>query len=105
MPRPPERGGAVSEQMLNLYKRGLRLIALGFGKPGDPRPQHRAFVEIDKKLCWSLIGIVTISVFDSEIDLDPPDYMQHDSAMCADWRQMQQWKQRLEAALEARRKP
>ncbi|WFU53020.1 hypothetical protein QA639_25445 [Bradyrhizobium pachyrhizi] len=92
----------ITDDMINLYARGLKLIELGYGTPGDPRPQHDAFVEIDKALCWTHCKVFTVSVFE-DLDADPPDYYATDSVVWEEWPVARAWKQALQAALAARR--
>ncbi|TAI65699.1 hypothetical protein [Bradyrhizobium sp. Leo170] len=92
----------VTPQMLDLFARGLVLVAGDHDHDDDQSPEHEEFNRIEKKLGWSLIGIQTVSVFDREIMGPPPAYMQ--SAVREDWLAMQAWRKALLAALAARGK-
>jgi hypothetical protein len=91
----------ITDEMLDLWRRGCELQAAGHDDSDDDSAEHDEFVRISKRLNWSLIGVVTLSVFDRGLDGDPPSYATPAHAIYQDWATMQSWRRALQAALEA----
>jgi hypothetical protein len=71
VPLSRSRNLFLSDEMIDLFRRGQRLLATGKGDSDE-------FREIDKRLNWSLLKRAgDISVFDRELDHAMPGYMKH----------------------------
>ncbi|MFH0297220.1 hypothetical protein AAFX91_08250 [Bradyrhizobium sp. 31Argb] len=93
----------ITDEMLDLYEAGLQLVAAGHDDVDDESEAHDEFKRIDKALSWSLLHIVSLSVFDRSVaDDEMPSYMTG-RPVGEDWVTMRQWRKALQAALDARR--
>ena len=97
-----------SNEVLDLFERGLELQSEGYDSDDAPDDDKRAeFISISKELAWSgkrRLGRYPhmTSLFDDCADPEPPDYMKGRDAIECGWRSGRVLKQRLMEALAAR---
>ena len=88
--RPPlnrSQGPASTAEMVELFKRGCELQAAGHGDIDDKSPEHDEFIQIAKRLEWTLLQLPAhvCSVFDPALDRkQPPSYFRPEHAMLRD---------------------
>jgi hypothetical protein len=74
--RPLNRsqGPAITDEMVELFKRGCELQAAGHGDIDDKSPEHDEFIQIAKRLEWALVQLPShaCSVFDPALDRKQP---------------------------------
>jgi hypothetical protein len=105
VPRNPNL--SVTEEMLDLFERGMELVGQGHGEfeldhvTGCPECQE--YRGISKRLCWRLLGLEPhcVSVLDPAVDGPPPD-MDSIYFKVTDWGVVQAWRRALMAALRER---
>jgi hypothetical protein len=55
MARPPERGGEISDEILDLFERALQLRAIGAGDDDTDEALRDELIAADKRLAWTLL--------------------------------------------------
>jgi hypothetical protein len=93
----------ITAEMVELFRRGREILAEGSGE--DEGPRHREFLDIDKRLNWTLLkrDPHEVSVLD-DLRGDPPAYMRaRNSAAKPDfngWFSGRELQRQLQAALD-----
>jgi hypothetical protein len=68
-PRHRQRKSALTPEMIALFKRGCELQAAGYDDVDYEGPERDEFVQISKRLDWTLLHRPgAVSVFDSALD-------------------------------------
>ena len=102
-PRKP----LISEEMLELFERGLVILKAGDHERWEGAGgRRREYLDLDKKLNWMLLGQPShaISVFNPVLDQkQPPTYMRRLMSGGADWHNSQRWRRALLQGLERQR--
>jgi hypothetical protein len=95
----------VTPQMVELFERGLELVAEGCADIDARGEKAEEFRRIDKELCWRLLRLPlhACSVFDPDLDGPPTAHLRPEHGMYIDWSLAQAWRRALKAALDARR--
>jgi hypothetical protein len=97
----------VTQEMLDLFERGMRLVEQGHAEIDDDHVtgclECQEYRGISKRLCWTLIGLEPhcASVFDPAVDGPPPD-MDSIYFKRRDWPLVQTWRRALIDALRER---
>jgi hypothetical protein len=96
----------ITEQMIDLYERGVQLVAEGHDDVDGDSAGRDEIAALSKKLEWSLLKLPLhcTSVFDPAIDGPPSSYLSPSHGMFLDWPLSQSWRRALQAALDARRR-
>jgi hypothetical protein len=97
----------ITEEMLALFRRGCELQAAGRDDVDEDSAEHVEFIEIDKRLNWTLLQLPAhcCSVFDPALDRSrPPNYVRTDHAMHRDWHISQRMRKALMEELEHARR-
>jgi hypothetical protein len=55
MPRPAQRGGEISDEVLTLFDRALQLRAQGADQDDADEALHDELISVEKRLVWTLL--------------------------------------------------
>lgn len=101
------RGLKATEEMIDLFARGLELVERGAAEIDYDVPdssEQLEFARVRKRLEWRLIGLHPhcASVFDVQVDGEPFDWLRPEHMMWQDWGLVRGWRRALMDALDAR---
>jgi hypothetical protein len=101
MPRPPERGGEITSEMLALYARGREILRVGDQEQWeDEGGRRREYLDICKRLDWELFHRVGMySIFDDFSSETYSDGARRDTSELHGWHSGRELQAALEAAL------